>query len=190
MARMVRKKIIVTGAEGLLGTELKRYLDFIPLTFKNCDVTDYDQVGKIFTKINPDITLHLAAISTVIEAAKNPKEAYRVNVEGTENVALWSKHLIYISTDYVFDGKKGNYRENDIPFPQTILGITKLLGEERTRWADKYTIIRTSFKEIPFKHNQAPFDMYTSADYVPIIAYHIAQAIKNADKLPKILHIV
>ena len=179
--------ILVTGANGLLGTTLANYLNFTGIDVDDCDIRDFKQVEKVFKKLKPDVTVHLAAI---VDATDTDKQlAWDTNVVGTENVALCSNHLIYISSDYVFDGQQGDYKETDIPNPQSFYGITKLLGEQAAKFTPNHTIIRTSFKAIPFKHDQAPSDMYTTADYVPIIAYQLAQAIMNYQHLPEILHI-
>ena len=178
--------ILVTGAKGLLATNLANYLDFVGID-REYDIRDAKIIEKVFKRIKPDLVVHLAAI---VDATDSNKDLmWGTNVLGTQNVALNSPHLIYISTDYVFDGKKGNYKENDLINPQSYYAESKAKGEIETHWAKKYTIIRTSFKPIPFKHDQAPDNMFTSADYVPIIAYNIALAIKNYKKLPPFLHI-
>lgn len=181
-------KLLVTGAKGLLGTTLANYLDFVGIDISDCDIRDFKQVERIFKKVKPDLTVHLAAIVDATD--KDKKLAWGTNVVGTENVALCSKKLLYISSDYVFDGEQGNYKEDDIPNPQSFYGTTKLLGEQAARLlCPKTVIVRTSFKPIPYKHDQVPVDMYSSADYVHIIAYNLAEAIKNFDKLPPIIHI-
>lgn len=182
-------KIVVTGANGFLGTELKKYLDFIPLTREDFDITDEQKTREVLEKINPDITVHLAAIVSVIDAEKDKKKAFSVNVLGTRNVAKYSKHIVYLSSDYVFDGEKGMYKESDPCLSRTFIGMSKFYGECLSSLAKRTTIIRTSFKPRPFKHDQAPIDMYTSADYIDVIAPMIARAIKQAERLPEILHI-
>lgn len=189
MGNISTHKIAVTGATGLLGRELSRYLDFIPVTHQMVDITNKEQVEKVFNEINPDVIVHLAAISKATTAELDKDVAYKTNVVGTANVASVAKHLIYMSTDYVFDGNKGMYTEDDKPNPQTYIGLTKYLGEKEARKAKRYTIIRTSFKEIPYPHSVVPGNMFSSADYIPIIAYKLAQAIKHYDKLPNTLHI-
>ncbi|HAR37138.1 MAG TPA: hypothetical protein DCS09_00315 [Porphyromonadaceae bacterium] len=181
-------KIAITGADGLLGTNLKPYLDFIPLTQKDFDVTNYKEVKEVMTRIKPDIVVHLAAISTALQAEADRSYAMKVNVEGTKNMVELSKKFVFLSTDYVFDGRKGMYKEDDKPNPQTFIGITKYLAEEEVKHHPNTTIIRTSFKEVPYRHDQVPGEMYSSADYVPIIAYLVSKAIQFP-RLPPILHV-
>lgn len=189
MGNISTNKIAVTGSTGILGRELSRYLSFIPVTRDMVDIRNKEEVEKTFKEIDPDVTVHLAAISRATDAEANMDLAYDTNVLGTRNVSSVSKHIIYISTDYVFNGEDGYYNEKDTPDPQTYIGLTKYLGELEAKKAKRYTIIRTSFKEIPYRHPVAPVDMFTSADYVPIIAYHIANCIKHASELPEILHV-
>ena len=180
-------KILVTGANGLLGTNLNNYLDFIGVDFEDFDICNKDQVDNYFRLFIPDLVVHLAAIVDATDSNKD--RMWETNVMGTKNIAENASQMLYISSDYVFDGKKGNYKENDIPSPQSLYAKSKYDGEFAATFTNKAKIIRTSFKAIPFKHDQAPDDMYTSADYVPVIAYNIALAIKNFDKLPPIIHI-
>lgn len=182
-------KIVMTGANGFLGTELQKYIDCIPLDIDDVDITDEKKTKEIFEKLQPDVTVHLAAIVSVVDAERDRNRTVKVNIEGTRIVASCSSHIIYMSSDYVFDGERGMYKEEDIPNPRTFIGITKWMGEFNSFYAPRVTIIRTSFKPEPFKHNQAPSDMFTSADYISVIAPMIAKAVKNAYILPKILHI-
>lgn len=180
-------KICVTGANGLMGKVLKDYLDFIPLTRKECDITNREEVDTVFKRINPDITLHLAGYTDVLKAEVDKENCYATNVLGTENVARASRYLIYVSTEYVFDGMRGMYTERDIPNPVNFYSLTKLLGEKSAEKAKKYCVIRTLFKPRPYKHDRVPTDMYTSGDYVDIIAREIVKAVKL--DLPPLLNI-
>lgn len=97
--------------------------------------------------------------------------------------------MIYMSSEYVFDGTKGNYKETDYPNPLQFYGLTKLLGEYECQWCPEYVILRGVFKPRPYKHNVVPFGMKTSGDYVDKIAPLIVKVVKNFNKLPKILNI-
>ncbi len=107
---------------------------------------------EIFTYIqrfNPDVIIHCAAFTNVDKCETDKMKAYDVNVTGTENVARASQEvgaqLIYISTDFVFDGKKGMYTEEDQPNPLNYYGFTKLEGERKAREiCSDYLIVRTS----------------------------------------------
>lgn len=192
-------KILITGANGLMAKQLRaltqgrewveRGIEFIATDRKMLDITDYNSVKRAFEQYKPDVTLHLAAYTDVGKAEVEKRACYRANVLGTANVAKFSKHLIYISTEYVFDGERGNYQEDDIPNPQNFYSLTKLLGEFEATKAPRHTIIRTLFKAKPFKHDYVATDMWTSGRYVDEVARELLFALIHADKLPKVMHI-
>ena len=98
------------------------------------DITDRKKVVDTIRKINPDILIHCAALTHVDECEIDKKRAYRVNVIGTQHIiegcASVNCKMVYFSTDFIFDGKKGvPYSETDIPNPLNVYGHTKLLGE-------------------------------------------------------------
>ena len=188
---MANLKILVTGGSGLLGKEIQKHLKVIAPSHKELDITKKSSVRDGFRKYQPDIVVHLAAYTDVMKAQAEKKKCFEVNVWGTDLVACRSKFFIYLSTEYVFDGEKrrGGYHEGCIPNPVNFYSMTKLLGEAFAIRAKKYCIIRTLFKARPYKHKFVPTDMWTSGDYVDVIAKKIVYAIKNYDKLPKILHI-
>ena len=119
--------------------------------FIECDITDKDGLVSAIGKAKPDIVIHTAAYTDVDGCELGPDKAYKINGEGTENIALaCKKHdalLIYISTDFVFDGTKiGAYNEEDAPNPINTYGRSKLMGEEAIRKnVKRYYIIRTSW---------------------------------------------
>ncbi len=141
-------KVLVIGGSGLLGTKLREvfeknnydvYASFHDnvVTGKNCfqmDITQKDDVFRVIKKVSPDVVVHTAAYTNVDGCEKNRRQAFDVNVNGTENVASAVEKigatLIYISTDYVFDGEKGFYKEDDLANPVNYYGLTKLEGEE------------------------------------------------------------
>lgn len=160
---MVELNILITGASGLLGSKLteilikngyKVYAGYnvhkplsgIPIKF---DVSNEKEVEKAFRNVGPRIVIHAAALTNVDICEVNRELAWRINVEGTENIVKLSKEynvfLIYVSTDYVFRGDKGLYSEEDEPDPINYYGFTKLKGEEKVRkGVDEYCIVRTS----------------------------------------------
>ena len=113
-------------------------------------------------KIYPDIVIHAAAFTNVDDCEKNKDRAFAVNVQGTRNIAdavekIGAK-VVYISTDFVFDGKKGMYKEIDSTKPINYYGITKLNGERIVdKLLDDYIIARTSvlYGWNPFSQNFA-----------------------------------
>ncbi len=155
-------KILVTGGSGLLGSALSfHFKDFFEVVstytshefaIDGCstiqlDITDSSATENIIKGIKPDAIVHAAALVGVNICEKKPELAYNVNVEGTRNIINASKKtnskVIYISTDYVFDGNKGNYSEEDKPSPLNVYGKTKYEGELLID-ARKNAIIRTS----------------------------------------------
>ncbi len=113
------------------------------------DLTQFDRVTMIFNEIKPDIVIHMAAIGDVNLCETDRELAWRVNVETTRLLAKlaakYSITLLYLSTDYVFDGEKGLYREDDVPNPINFYGLTKLVAEEIVRSVvEKHIVVRTS----------------------------------------------
>lgn len=187
---MSELKILITGADGMVGREIAKSLDFISLPHAECDITDEAQVAIAMKKYAPDLVVHLAALTNVFDGDKSPDEFYKVNVIGTRNVARYAKNIMYWSTEYVFDGTKGNYSEHDTPRPINYYGLTKLLGEAEARNVEgKSVVIRTALKPRPYKHPQVPKDCYTTGHYVDEMAKEFVLAIKNFDKLPNTLNI-
>jgi len=152
-----RKTILVTGADGMLGTELVKLLRrsegirVIPSLIKDMDITDLVSVRDNLQEFRPDVVVHTAAYTQVDSAEKDSLTAFMVNSEGTKNLAFFCRELdidmMYISSDYVFDGKKGEpYVETDPTCPINTYGRTKLLGEHYIQaLLDRYKIIRTSW---------------------------------------------
>ena len=113
------------------------------------DISEEKSVNEVFDKTKPDAAVHAAALTDVDLCETNKQLALKINTAGTANIANACKQqgsfLVYISTDYVFDGEKGFYQETDPPAPIDYYGVTKLEGEEQVKKTlDKYCIGRTS----------------------------------------------
>lgn len=182
-------RLLVTGGKGLLATHLKPLIDGFFIDKEEMDITDIDSIKAAFKRYNPHVVVHLAAFTDVAAAESRKKECWNVNVKATEELAKRSPIFVYMSTEYVFDGEKGYYNESHIPNPVNFYSLTKLMGEKEAEKARRYSIIRTLFKPRPYKHNLVPTDMWTSGDYVDVIARKIAVAIENVHFLPKLVHI-
>jgi len=158
--------ILITGAKGQLGTELRYLLDEKNIDYYASDVDEMDitnkaDVNKVFDTIKPTIVFHCAAYTAVDKAEDEGKELnHKINVEGTKNIAESAESIgatvVYISTDYVFDGtkKEGEYLPEDSTNPQSEYGKTKLAGENIVKGiCSQFYIIRTSWVFGNFGHN-------------------------------------
>ena len=153
----IRKKILVTGAKGMLGTDLvarlkaTRKYDVVPVDVEEMDVTRLAQVKAVMLDCCPQIVIHCAAYTNVDRAESERELAMAVNSEGTKHVAFFCRELsadmLYISTDYVFDGTKPTpYVETDLPNPINVYGESKLAGEMHVMvLLERYKICRTSW---------------------------------------------
>jgi dTDP-4-dehydrorhamnose reductase len=174
MLQMAKKRLLITGANGLLGNKAvvlaSRNYEVTPLHHAKplhnnsleVDITNKEQVFGIFRKLQPNAVIHAAAETNVDKCETQKEHAWNVNVEGTRNVAEAcaevNTKLIHISTDYVFDGEKGYYKEEDKPNPISYYGLTKLEGERRViALCKNYAILRTSviYGWHPWKQNFA-----------------------------------
>ena len=147
-------KIVITGSNGMLGYDLvqrlKRRFEVIGIDIENFDIVHKNVVDYLLRQ-KPDFVFHLAAYTDVDKAERDRKMAYNVNVSGTKNIVTVCKTLdvplVFISTDYVFDGwKEIPYTEKDRPNPLNFYGETKREGEKIiTAMLKKYFIVRTSW---------------------------------------------
>jgi len=113
------------------------------------DLTEFDRVAQLFSEARPDAVIHMAALGNVDQCEEDKQLAWRVNVEATRFLAKLCARsgvpMIYLSTDYVFDGERGMYREDDVPNPINFYGLTKLVAEEIVRsLVPKHAVVRTS----------------------------------------------
>ncbi len=160
-------KILITGANGLVGQTLVRKClllsgynilatsaseckirEFDPVRYRQMDITDKVLVTEVFEDFRPDVVIHCAAMTQVDPCELDPDVCDRVNIEGTRIVAKASENIgarfIYLSTDFVFDGLKGPYSEDDEPGPVSVYGWSKLQGEFITKSLKvPWVIVRT-----------------------------------------------
>ena len=154
--------ILITGASGFLGWHAASSLagthNVFAIAHRNSpviegvqwiphDLRDPRGVDRIFEEVHPDIVFHAAAMTSVKECDRNRREAMRVNVKATERIAELCErggvYLIYASTDLVFDGRRGNYSEDDAANPVSFYARTKRVGEEVVQsYSSNYTIVR------------------------------------------------
>ncbi|MHB0912265.1 MAG: dTDP-4-dehydrorhamnose reductase [Armatimonadota bacterium] len=151
-------KILLTGAGGMLGHDLVEALSGHELVttdvagdYRRMDITDSEAVLDTIGEVRPDLVIHSAAYTDVDGCSANPDLAFKVNAAGTWNVAAaCAEHgaaMVYVSTDFVFDGEKGSpYTEYDTPNPVSAYGASKYAGEVHVRTlVPRHYIVRTAW---------------------------------------------
>ena len=166
---MIRKKVLVTGSNGLLGQKiiyslieredidllatskgLNRLITKSGYRYVDLDITKNEEVKKVFENENPDAVINCAAMTNVDYCEENQDSCWEINVKAVENLAksceVSKSHLLHLSTDFVFDGKSGPYNEDDKPNPLHFYAKSKLKSEEivkkiMTNWTIARTII-------------------------------------------------
>jgi dTDP-4-dehydrorhamnose reductase len=148
-------KIAVIGADGQLGCDLVLAFsengDAVSgLTHQDIEISDLPSVERALDGIRPQVIVNTAAMHHVENCEREPEKAFAVNAVGPRNLAAVARELgavlLHVSTDYVFDGRKGSpYFEDDNPLPLNAYGISKLAGEHFVRGTtEKHFVIRTS----------------------------------------------
>ena len=174
-------KIVLFGASGSLGTELKKINpELICPTREECNITSALGVYETILKYSPDMIIHAAAVTDNRIVEKYPMTAIDVNIVGTANIAVEcisrNIRLVYLSTDYLYKGDRGNYLEEDEILPFNLYSWTKLGGECSVKGVPNHLIIRTSFGKNTFDYNVAFTDKWSSKDYVDVLAPMIYEA--------------
>jgi dTDP-4-dehydrorhamnose reductase len=150
---MKHRRIVITGAGGQLASDLRKVLsehDLMPLTHGDLDICDAATVRETLTRLRPDIVINTAAFHRVDDCETQVQKAFEVNVFGVGTLcracAEVDAVLLHISTDYVFDGCKGQpYLEEDAATPMNVYGISKLAGELIIQSRlERYFIVRSS----------------------------------------------
>ena len=155
--------ILVTGGDGIFSKVLKKYNKSLNLYFANkkeCNILKINTVDKIVKKIKPKIILHCAALSRPMSVHETDiVKSIDLNIIGTSNVTKICKKnnikLIYFSTGYVYEGKRGNYYEEDPVKPFNNYGLSKLGGECAVKMYKNSLILRLTMTEKPFKFKKA-----------------------------------
>lgn len=187
-------KYLVVGCNGQLGSELriqfKDSADYADI--EQLDITKENDVRNYFSNRSYDFIINCAAYTAVDKAETEVSLAYDVNAKGAEYLAKYGKRVIYISTDYVFDGNNDKpYVETDTPNPISVYGGSKLEGEKNTlEYSETGIVIRTSWLYSSFGHNfvktilklaQEKDKLNIVSDQIgaPTYARDLARAIKN-----------
>ena len=161
------KKIVITGSNGLLGQTLVNLLLKEPenysviglsignnrmnrndFQFYNIDITNYDQLKQCISNIKPSVIINTAAMTNVDICELKQYECNLLNVQAVKHLAqicdMFNIHLIQISTDFIFDGTEGTYKETDVPNPLSVYGHSKLKAENIIKSSDiNFSILRT-----------------------------------------------
>jgi dTDP-4-dehydrorhamnose reductase len=175
---------MLTGGSGLLGSALQKLSpDILAPSRAELDITDHYAVSAYIVSHHPDTIIHAAAITNNREVEEDPTEAVEVNILGTANIVLAClkrrTRLVYLSTDYVYRGDKGNYSEDDEIDPFNLYSWTKLGGESSVMAVPNHLIIRTSFGAAQFDYPAAFTDKMTSKDFVDVIAPQVLEAARS-----------
>jgi dTDP-4-dehydrorhamnose reductase len=184
--------ILFTGGDGLLGGELKRLFPagaFPP--HAALDVTNPEHLAATVVPGAYHTVVHAAAFTSPPRVDRDPMLALDANVVGTANVVrrchALAVRLVYISTDYVFRGDEGRYREDAPVYPVNRYAWSKLGGECAARLYDRSLIVRTSFGPNEFPYPKALVDQFTSRESVRVIAGKLARVIES--NLTGVIHL-
>ncbi len=204
-------KLLVTGASGLLGLNLaltaveqgyqvtgwsgNRALQGVPFAAEQVDLDNLEAIPARLQSAAPDLLVHCAALADIDQAEREPNLAHRINavVPGVlaENAARLGIKMIHISTDAVFDGERGDYRETDTPNPKNVYAQTKLAGEQLVAQANPDAIIarvnfygwsasgNRSLAEFFYNHliAQQTVNGFTDVYFTPLYVGHLAQTL-------------
>ena len=177
-------KILMFGGTGLLGTELgKIYTNIVRLNRFAVNITSDYSVKKVIDDTKPDIIINAAAFTDSTKVNANKDEVIDVNMIGAGIIARNSRNcrLIYISTDYIYDGTRSDlHSEEDVIRPENMYAWSKLAGEIGTKFNTDHAIIRTSFGATEFPHTAAYNNLIVSKDYVDVIAPMIMNVVHSS----------
>tara|TARA_Y100001970_G_scaffold22863_1_gene26535 strand:+ start:3412 stop:4128 length:717 start_codon:yes stop_codon:yes gene_type:complete len=169
----VSKKIVISGGSGRFGTYLKKIRTKHKLFFpskKQLDILNKKSIYKYLKKNKPEILIHLAGLSRPMNIhEKDVIKSINLNIIGTANITMVCStlniKLIYFSTNYVYPGKRGNYRETDPLLPVNNYAWSKLGGETSVQLYKNSLILRVCMTEKPFVHKKAFVNVKTSFTY-------------------------
>lgn len=156
---MKPKKILITGANGFIGKQISEKLiqsqnELIRIDLVGnkdvleVDVSNSEALNKFLNSAKPDVIVHTAAVKDLVSCEDDRLKAWDTNVESTRTLVNYSHvnkcKIVFISSDVIFDGEKGDYSENDFPNPINWYGTTKLHSEFLIKQTDDYAICRTA----------------------------------------------
>ena len=188
---MVKLKFLVTGSTGLVGRQVVKDLSESHEVFScytksepefgvpvKMDLLNHERISNVLSEKNPDIVIHLGAMTAVDLCETQQDNALKINSQATEILAKEcskiNSFMVYVSTDYVFNGNSGLYKENDATNPLGFYGKSKLLGEKSIQnFSSNWCIARTS----------TPFGLHPTKKSFPIWVIENLQKQKQIDVL-------
>ena len=188
---MVKLKFLVTGSAGLIGRQVVKDLSETHEVFScynkskpehgniiKMDLLNHEMISNVMSEKKPDVVIHLGAMTAVDLCETDQDSAFKINSQATEILAKESSKMntfiVYVSTDYVFDGNTGMYEENDATNPLGFYGKSKLLGEKSIQnFSSNWCIARTS----------TPFGLHPTKKSFPIWVIENLQKQKQIDVL-------
>ena len=199
----MNEKTLIFGANGQTGRELLKIIPNSVGVFHGDNsradeikIESADEIKKIIEKHNPSIIINTVALTNVDRCEKEKELAYKINTEPVKTMARISSakkiKLVHISTDYVFDGEKGDYKESDVPNPVNYYGISKLMGDNFAQFLESSIVVRTSgvygysrnFPKFAYETLKKGDRLQTiSGYYSPIHSSNLAKAIVELIRL-------
>lgn len=187
------KKIFITGGNGALGKKLVNYVspnyEVLSPTSDECNILDLNKLTNTIKNFNPDIVIHLAAFVDTFGCEKDVEKAIDINIIGTINIVKACLNInckfIYLSSEYVFSGEKGNYTIDDKPDPINVYGKTKSSAEYIVSILPQYQIIRAPF--IRTTYPKVFINQYCSRYFLDEVVEKIVYNILNNPK--NLIHI-
>ena len=188
---MVKLKFLVTGSAGLIGRQVVKDLSETHEVFScynkskpehgniiKMDLLNHEMISNVMSEKKPDVVIHLGAMTAVDLCDAQQDNALKINSQATEILAKEcskiNSFMVYVSTDYVFDGNSGLYEENDATNPLGFYGKSKLLGEKSVQnFSSNWCIARTS----------TPFGLHPTKKSFPIWVIENLQKQKQIDVL-------
>ena len=188
---MVKLKFLVTGSAGLVGQQVVKDLSNSHLVFScynkskpeygdsvKMDLKNYEMISSVLSETEPDVVIHLGAMTGVDLCEKEESMAFDINTKATQTIAqqcsISNTFLVYVSTDYVFDGNLGMYKEDDVANPLGFYGKSKLEGEKAVQnFSANWCIARTS----------TPFGLHPTKKSFPMWVIENLQKQKQIDVL-------
>jgi len=175
------KKILITGGDGRFASELKKFKTNYRIIFckkKDLNICSPKSIKRNLDKFNPDYVFHLAGLSRPMKIHDlDIIKSIKLNIIGTCNVVneCYKKNikLVYFSSNYLYPGTKGNYKETDPVLPWNNYGWSKLGGESAVQMYKNSLILRCALTEFPFKHKKAFSDVKSNfiyhKDFIPLL---------------------